>query len=160
MDGHLDLPDARGARAARAVISANPSKLVEVTLSERLWLWRTATRPRVSLLDAAERFGLDVSLYWAVETGYERLSEAAIAKATDTVKRGLCRLTEPVMTVPLACRLARRRSRLRLAEVVVALGLGSRPTFYKLEAAGDPRIVSFWEERGFSFNEVGAETIA
>lgn len=142
-----------GAPSAVSVALGRPS------LGERLWLWRLTERGdgrRVSLLEAAERFGLDVSAYWAVETGYDRLSDTVVARARQAAERGLSLVTEPVMTVPLACRLARRRSERRLGELVLELGVGSRPTFYKLEAEGNERLVKFWRERGFSFDEVPA----
>jgi predicted DNA-binding transcriptional regulator AlpA len=171
MDGELEISDSRHAEpigAGRAKVSTARGQSISfdlgrLTPGERLWLWRRSgvsgaqTRRGVAVdgrnsnstaivarsqLEAAVEVGLDASAYWAAEND---MSPA------ERVLEILARLKEPAYELADACRLARRRSPLTLPEVAVAIGVGSRPTFYKLEAAGDRRVVKFWRDRGFRF---------
>lgn len=127
--------------------------LSKPTLGERLWLWRLTARAdgrRVTLMEAASKLGVDVSTYWALEVGRHAEDSSSYVSAL----AALVRVDEPEVTLPLALRLARRRAGARLPEVALAVGIGSRPTFYKAERGGDARVVRYWEARGFDFSKV------
>jgi hypothetical protein len=154
VDGDTRVPH-RG-RASTAGAALEPRwDLTELTSGERLWLWRTSRqgrRPktgignesgRMTQLEAGVILRVDSSQYWALEHGDQLPDNVAEAVFKE--------IGEPPLTRAAQCRLARRRSPLTLTAVVVELGLVSRPTLYKLEAAADPRLVAFWEGRGFRF---------
>jgi hypothetical protein len=158
MDGDTRIPHRgrTGAAGAGGVPpEANPD-LTKLTSGERLWLWRTSRqgrRPktgignesgRMTQLEAGVILGVDSSQYWSLEHSDQLPDNVADAVFKE--------LGEPPLTRAAQCRLARRRSPLTLTAVVVELGLVSRPTLYKLEAAADPRLVAFWEGRGFRFS--------
>lgn len=158
MDGDLVISkesSARPARAGRAQATVVDTELdlSKPSLGERLWLWRLTARAdgrRVTLMEAASKLGVDTSTYWALEVG--RLGEDSSSYASALA--ALVAVDEPVVTVPLALRLARRRAGVRLPDVALFVGIGSRPTFYKAERGGDPRVVRYWEARGFDFSRI------
>lgn len=145
--------------------SALPKKtsdLSRLTPGERLWLWRKSesskskSRRGVSVnspaessssvprnqLEAASSLGLDTAAYWAAEN--DRLDPEKVEEILRSVE-------EPPYTLVAALRVARRRSHLSLTQVANAAGVGSKPTFYKLEGAGDSRVTEFWKSQGFMF---------
>jgi hypothetical protein len=168
MDGEATVSDDRGLKLAGTRRVAPPSRRVmfdlsSVTPGERLWLWRhaipslagsrrgvavrtaysDASRPVASnQMEAAWRLKMDTSAYWAAEK--DMLPPARLLELLDQVD-------EPPYELKDALRIARRRSPLTLPAVALGTGVGSRPTFYKLEAAGDERVAAFWQRQGFRF---------
>lgn len=160
MDGDLAISHPRGVSAARAggATPAVDKNLTRLTVGERLWLWRINERSavrsatgkgnnggRLTQIEAAERLGVDPTDYTAAEHGAEtKCGEHAVLVALQGVE-------EPELTTALQLRLARRRVPEGLGAVVLDAGMVSRPTFLKLEAAGDKRLVAYWRARGFRF---------
>lgn len=165
MDSAEIISNSRGAKAPGPDRPAASKNLSKLTPGERLWLWRRTAASQVesrrgvsvhgegralnskrsiprSQLEAAVFLGLEASTYWAAE--HDLLPQNKMLEM-------LGKIEEPSRTLADYLRVARRRSVLSLSQVAVGAGVGSRPTFYKLEAAGDQRIVRFWCGEGFKF---------
>jgi DNA-binding XRE family transcriptional regulator len=99
--------------------------------------------------EAASRLGLSVSAYAALELGY------ATALRADEVMSLIGPLGPLNPTVGELCVLARRRSGENVHQVTEAIGY-SRVSYFRFERDGDPRVVSFWEDRGFRFPQARA----
>lgn len=110
------------------------------TPGEELWLARKATG--LTSYEAASRAGVGRNAY--------REAELDRNPGPTPFKTGLLKVSRPSLALLLA--LARRRSGYGLAKIVRAAGR-SKVTLLAWERAGDPRLVSFWEGRGFNFPE-------
>jgi hypothetical protein len=144
MDAILEIPDAGDARPAGA------SDLTQVTRGERLFLWRmsqassnpTLGSAQMSQTEAADTLGLRIKVYQAAERDIGEPPRAVVA---------FLARAWPQITTAQRCRLARHRSGLTLDAVAFAAGPMSRPTYLRYEGLGDPRLVAWWETRGFRF---------
>jgi hypothetical protein len=126
-----------------------------LTDAERLWIWRRRqlsrngrtfgrAGPAMTQTEAAATIGVSYSSYRAIEAGLgARVLAAEVAAAAEPIE-GL------VPTQAELCAAARRRSGELLVDVYESLGV-SRPWYLRLEREADPRVVAFWEERGFRF---------
>jgi hypothetical protein len=162
MDGQQAVSNFTGLGAPCPSSPKESHDLSKLTPGERLWLWRLSERTKArsrrgvsvnsvrmdvcaaprNQLEAAVQLGLDSSVYWAAE---KDLSNPGVTLGA------LSKVVEPPYTLVSALKVARRRSRLSVGVVAVGSGVGSKPTFYKLEAAGDMRVVEFWRSQGFKF---------
>lgn len=70
------------------------------------------------------------------------------SEALDNLSQALLSVGEPSLREK--CFLARRRSRMTLHQARAVLGV-SPPGYHLLERRGDPRVVEFWESRGYRF---------
>lgn len=156
MDDQYVISDAPGAGSSGAATKAINYNLAELSPGEKLWIWRlsqpsNAPTPegrggnrnagRMTLLEAAHTLGITQQAYWTAENDRGDPSSAALL---------LDRISElPEMTPALACRLARRRSGLRVDEIAHACGALSVPTFHNRERAADASVLTFWREFGF-----------
>jgi DNA-binding XRE family transcriptional regulator len=143
------VPITREVRSPKRVNGSDRSvcDLRALSASERLFLWRHRRAVHGRALtqgEAAVRLGIPRSLYNRLENGgRSRLSvEEALRLPRDALD------LEP--TLAELCFIARRRAGRRLSWLENRLGV-SRPTFHALERSGDGRIVTLWEELGFSF---------
>jgi DNA-binding XRE family transcriptional regulator len=146
-----------------SVLDSDRYDLGTLTDAEILWLWRhrqLATNGRLmgrsgpvmpmgrygaamSQSEAAGALGISEEEYVKLEHGRTGNVSAAVV--------ALAQPLEPITpTIAELCQIARRRSGELLVDVYESANL-SRPTYLRAERLGDPRIVSFWEDRGFSF---------
>jgi hypothetical protein len=144
----------------------DPFDLGTLTAGDKLWLWRQRQPSRRSLsqnrghgrlkqADAAELLGIfsteervNSALYRFIESGYgtvlqNRAALAALASLDSSTR--LDRWTSGEL-----CALARRRSKLSIAEASRELGY-SKPMYYRFEASGDEKIKRLWKARGYRF---------
>lgn len=112
------------------------SDLRRRTKGEDLWLWRRCER--LTQRAAAGVLGVGRVTLQGMEAD-------ALHGAPDHAWRQVSR---PSKTLLLA--LARRRSRLSLSRISSLVG-ASHVTVLRWEDEGDPRLVTFWEGRGFIF---------
>lgn len=120
------------------------------SVGEELFIWRQRLRAPerrglVSQAEAAERLGVDGHLYWLSENDRAPVRDAQAV--LDTV-RELTGQIEP--TTGELCRIARRRSGLRLVDVTNELGI-SVPQYLGDENEAAQRVRELWTERGFIF---------
>jgi DNA-binding XRE family transcriptional regulator len=136
--------------------------LTNLNTGERLLLWRrrypTArattlgrSGARMSRAEAAVELGLSVKRYAKIEDDSGWLDAGLTGEEAARVRKKIADIVSP--TIAEMCYLARRRSGLPLAKVEAALGT-TRPTLHKMEREGNPRLVAFWEGRGFLFKNV------
>jgi hypothetical protein len=98
----------------------------------------------LSQAEAAARLGVGVRFYHDAEA--DRLTSCnvkALLAATYEVS-----LPEP--TRGELCALARRRSGLRLPTIAADLGI-THLTYLRWERTGQPGVVTYWTNRGFTF---------
>ncbi len=81
---------------------------------------------------------------------YRYTERGAVVEVGERVLGALNRLRSVESTPGETCLIARRRSGLALREITAALGI-TTPTFHAWERAADPRVVAWWEGRGFRF---------
>lgn len=96
----------------------------------------------MSQVEAAVHLGVPKGIYEEAERG-----EIPCVPIAEMLRDDL----PTVPTVAQACRLARRRSGLALASLAVGTRATTVPTVLRMEARGDPRLVTYWEDRGFVF---------
>lgn len=164
MDGELNVSHAAGIEAGSAAYD-----LTRRTPAEELRLWRYRqfsssgklkgrSGPYYSRGEAAIALGLNHLTYLNLETnGDARLMLEQTSVLAEIIDN------PPKPTTGELCRLARWRAGnaggrpvngavviISLTELTTALAM-SRPTFYVAERAGDPKIIDFWQNRGFTF---------
>lgn len=146
-----------------SVLDTDRYDLGTLTDAETLWLWRhrqLAMNGRLmgrsgpvmpigrygaamSQREAANALGISEKEYVTLEHGQANNVSAVVV--------ALAQPLEPLTpTIAELCQIARRRSGELLIDVYESVNL-SRPTYLRAERLGDPRIVAFWEDRGFSF---------
>lgn len=107
---------------------------------ERFWLWRRSKGWNQARAGAA--LGIGRGLLSAFEAGRVPENPRKSPQTPSKIRQ------RP--SLPLLLALARRRSGYPLPKVARAVGV-SRTTILAWERAGDPRLVGFWEARGFLF---------
>jgi hypothetical protein len=128
--------------------------LGKITPGERLWLWRRRQESPLgrrtgrggrwmSANEAAAKLRVHVNEYDSMEKDEVVFTQLAQERGID--------IYGFQMTVGDLCLIARRRSGIPIAQLQMEVGGISRPTFNKLERAGDPSIISLWEEHGYIF---------
>jgi transcriptional regulator with XRE-family HTH domain len=131
---------------------ANPAiyHLGQLSTAERLFLWRHRFDGRsrgnlgLTQVEAAAKLGINANRYIQLEKG----KRAALSVDDTTALHRAVGVFTPTMSE--LCLLARRRSGLMLSDIVLEFD-GSRALFNSLEREGSPRLVAFWENRGFRF---------
>lgn len=138
-----------------SVLDPDRFDLAQLSPAERLWTWRHRQKTETGRLfgrsgsamnqaEAAAKLGIGLPAYRSLELG-----GSTALSAEDVV--ALIEALGPLNpTTGELCFLARRRSGETLTEVLESVGV-SRMTFLKLERAGDPSLVRFWESRGYRF---------
>jgi len=110
--------------------------LTSRTPGEALWLARQTANQ--TSRQAARAAGMGKGRYHAAESD------------RGPIPRGLRGLQAKKVPLPILLALARRRSGLGLAGTALALKT-SRVTVHAWEAAGDERLIHFWQKKGFTF---------
>lgn len=131
---------------------ANLHDMSAVTYSENLRLWRLRQRSEepadgrgrgyiLSQREAAEKLGVPPQVYRRAETG------ASFVHELDHVMSKLKDVTVDLTRGEL-CWLARRRSGKHLDAVAKEMSI-TKPTYLKLEASADKRVLSYWKGQGY-----------
>lgn len=136
--------------------------LSKLTQAELLWLWRRrqlskhskrkptrqSTVRRMGRMmtreEASEALGVSENAYARLEVG-----DALLSSDEKSRVRGALAAMAGVVVGEL-CAVARRRSGGGLRAAEEALGV-SRPKMQEMERCGDPRLVRYWESKGFGF---------
>lgn len=116
--------------------------LSETTAAEELFLWRLENG--LNQVAAAERLGVRLSVINSLENGKRT------ALSADDIANLMAVTAEWHHETRWLLILARRRSGETASMISADLGV-SRVVVNNLERAGSPRLVAYWEGRGFKF---------
>ena len=111
---------------------------MDVTLAERLWLWRKAAK--MAQATAAGMFGIGERAYRDIEAGRRGLANWPPALRA--------RIEALVITDPMLLRLCRRRAGTDSRGTATDAGYGSHVALLKAERRGDPQLFDYWREKG------------
>ncbi|MDE2021160.1 MAG: hypothetical protein KGJ13_12560, partial [Patescibacteria group bacterium] len=128
----------------------DPLDLTCLTHGERLFLWRRAQRAPVG--GTLGRDGAGLSRAEAAAAVGATLEDWDRCEIGAVPNRRLLKLLgdQPPPAVGELCRIARRRSGVPLAEIEATMGV-ARPTLHRMERVGYPRLIAYWQERGYRF---------